>query len=160
MSRGWRPQEAGREVHGGVCVWGWACSGRWSAQPMARKKSSSQSLEEWGQAGICQHLCIGISLHLKQHDFQSILATISFTPSKSHTNFSLNSEPFLLASCYRTKPVVTEQNKEAKWGGFLACPMALKNRAKWKTPGVLLLCQLLFISVLWPLTLILKIIVS
>lgn len=40
----------------------------------------------------------------KQHDFQRILATISLPPSKSHANFSLNSEPSL-ASCYRTKPL-------------------------------------------------------
>lgn len=42
--------------------------------------------------------------HLKQFDFKGILATISFTPSKSHTNFSLNFKPFLLATCYRIKP--------------------------------------------------------
>lgn len=43
-------------------------------------------------------------VHLKQRDLKGILATISFTPSKSHTNFSLNFKPFLLATCYRIKP--------------------------------------------------------
>lgn len=115
--------EAGGEVPGRLlplCL-GWACSCCWSVGPIVRKKSSLQSQEEWGQAGTCQHLRIGISLRLKQHDFKGILATISFTPSKSHTNFALNFEPFLLATCYRIKPP-----QEAKWGGFLACTIVLQ----------------------------------
>lgn len=88
----------------------------WSVGPVVRKKSSLQSQEEWGQARTCQHLRIGISLHLIQRE-----ATISFTPSKSHAKFALNLEPFLLATCHRIKPP-----QEAKWGGFLACTIALQ----------------------------------